>query len=144
VKTIWIGIIVTSMFASKAFANFSGNWKGQGLAWNNRGWQHPCEKAEISMTHTETKLTINSAYLRCGELVRNWPKVEIEIVIGELILDGQSLGHISDSELHASRRLHWGTQDWDLLIKDGSLNFVETDHLAGSDFVVVRSSLTKE
>ena len=98
-KIISLGSVLFALLAVNAnAANLTGTWKGTGRAIDNAGKPIDCESVVLSISHSASSLTVNSAFT-CGGQPMSIPGGAMEIRGGELFDKGVKAGTISDSAI---------------------------------------------
>lgn len=140
-----ITFVFSTLVSISAFADFSGNWKGQGHMVDGGGNMQQCKEVTFELTQTDANFALTSGVFDCELFRMKWMPMSLEIKDGELLSNGVIVGTISEDLLFARQQSENGLIGiYQAELIDGGLNFKETlTDAEGNIIFSVEADLTK-
>ena len=115
------------LLGSNSFANFTGQWQGEGIATMKDGREIYCDDIKIIVIHESDKLTFGNFRYGCDELAFNFTPPELKVEDGKVIWKEADAGTITDkkAKLHFTLANNGRSRYTGELVSDTELNYLD-------------------
>jgi len=83
------------LVSAVSFADFSGEWKGEGKAWDSDGFKTECSEVKVVVEQSAKTFSLKEISWTCIEAANTWEEMAFEIKEGKLVSETKELGELS-------------------------------------------------
>ncbi|EQC46782.1 hypothetical protein [Bacteriovorax sp. Seq25_V] len=132
-------IIICLVLSSLIYADFTGEWSGEGYFYSTRR-EGKCTEVFFKLVETDKNFEIVTGGYNCSFMSAEYPNSVFERTGDKLFYEGDEVGYVNDNTLHLS--YYDGLYQVDL-IRDGNEIIFKEQWKDDSSSLVIKSSLSK-